>query len=470
MKPEDFLELTLKAARAGAAVLAARASFSPATGHIATDSKSAAGDWVTEFDRNAEQAVRDVLRAARPQDEISGEEYETTTVENPSGYRWSIDPLDGTVNFVRGIPFFGCSVAVFGPADNAPEGAWLAGAVVAPALNVEYFATRGGGAWMRSSDIQNGEHDDAAAVRLHGPDASSDARILATGLGYDAARRAYQVAALAEMLPDFANIRRLGSAALDLCLVAEGKLDAYAEFGTQEFDWAAGALIAEESGTPVRRPSSGDGTRWPDWMVAGEVNVPRSPRRTPDPQSILDDPIKHRAGAGKSSAGVVIVRDALPDDYLEIRRITHAAYVTGGYFGSAEEPYMQRVGNVADRHEDALMWVAERDGQVVGSVTLARAGEKWADIAREDELEFRLLAVDPNVQRSGAGSALVERILAYAKTLPDVNRVSLTTGSDWLPAHALYNQLGFQRVPERDWYVPGTDIKLVVYAYEIREH
>ncbi|GAA2557452.1 fructose-1,6-bisphosphatase/inositol monophosphatase family enzyme/GNAT superfamily N-acetyltransferase [Neomicrococcus aestuarii] len=464
MKPEDFLELTLKAARAGAAVLAARASFSPATGRIETDSKSAAGDWVTEFDRNAEQAVREILHAARPHDEISGEEYETTTVENPSGYRWSIDPLDGTVNFVRGIPFFGCSVAVFGPADHAPEGAWLAGAVVAPALNVEYFATRGGGAWMRTT-----HDDDAAPVRLHGPDKTSDARILATGLGYDAARRAYQVAALAEMLPGFANIRRLGSAALDLCLVAEGKIDAYAEFGTQEFDWAAGALIAEESGTPVRRPASGDGTRWPDWMVAGQVNVPKSPRRTPDPQSILDDPIKHKAEAGNAS-GVVVVRDALPDDYLEIRRITHDAYISGGYFGSAEEPYMQRVGNVSDRHEDALMWVAERDGQVVGSVTIARAGEKWADIAREDELEFRLLAVDPNVQRSGAGSALVERIVAYAKTLPDVNRVSLTTGADWLPAHALYERLGFTRVPDRDWFVPGTDIKLIVYVYEIAEH
>ncbi len=312
--------------------------------------------------------------------------------------------------------------------------------------------------------------DDAAPVRLHGPDERSDARILATGLGYDAARRAYQVAALAEMLPDFANIRRLGSAALDLCLVAEGKLDAYAEFGTQEFDWAAGALIAEESGTPVRRPSSGDGTRWPDWMVAGEVNVPKSPRRTPDPQSILDDPIKHRAGSGEMSGGVVIVRDALPDDYLEIRRITHAAYISGGYFGSAEEPYMQRVGNVANRHEDALMWVAERDGKVVGSVTLARAGEKWADIAREDELEFRLLAVDPTVQRSGAGRALVERVIAYAKTLPDVNRVSLTTGSDWWPAHSLYDGLEFKRAPERDWNVPGTDIKLIVYVYETGQH
>ena len=96
--------------------------------------------------------------------------------------------------------------------------------------------------------------------------------MLLEALGYDPARRAMQVRALAALLPAFGDVRRIGSAALDLCMVADGTLDAYAEFGTQEYDWAAGALIAEEAGVRVRRPASGDGTAHPDWMVAGDVD------------------------------------------------------------------------------------------------------------------------------------------------------------------------------------------------------
>ena len=109
-------------------------------------------------------------------------------------------------------------------------------------------------------------------MRLHGGDKEEAGRLLATGFGYDADRRQFQVGALLGLMPGFANVRRLGSAALDLCLVADGTLDAYAEYGTQEFDWAAGALIAEEAGIPVLRPASE-----PGWQAAGHFDFTALP-------------------------------------------------------------------------------------------------------------------------------------------------------------------------------------------------
>ena len=284
-----LLVVAKAAARAGADVLARRW-----TGHhpavplgieeIGAQTKSSGSDWVTDYDRRAEQAVREVIAGYRPSDEITGEEYGATRPAEPSGYRWSIDPLDGTTNFVRGLPQFCTSVAVMGPADavvaarlGVPEGTprWLAGAVVAPALGRAWFASAGEGAFSTADATTAGvdvPDRDAAPVPLTGPVPGRSGRLLATGFGYDPARRALQVRALAALLPAFGDVRRIGSAALDLCMVADGTLDAYAEFGTQEYDWAAGALIAEEAGVPVRRPASGDGTGSPDWMVAGDVD------------------------------------------------------------------------------------------------------------------------------------------------------------------------------------------------------
>jgi ribosomal protein S18 acetylase RimI-like enzyme len=100
-------------------------------------------------------------------------------------------------------------------------------------------------------------------------------------------------------------------------------------------------------------------------------------------------------------------------------------------------------------------------------VTLAVAGEPYADIARSDELEFRMLVVDPAVQRSGAGLAMVRAILEHARSLPGIRSVALTTGMTWESAHGLYRKTGFVRVPERDWLVPDTEIKLLVYRQEL---
>ena len=284
-----LLVVAKAAARAGADVLARRW-----TGHhpavplgieeIGAQTKSSGSDWVTDYDRRAEQAVREVVAGYRPSDEITGEEYGATRPAEPSGYHWSIDPLDGTTNFVRGLPQFCTSVAVTGPVDaetadllGVAEGTerWLAGVVAAPALGRTWYASAGRGAFSTADATTAGvdlPDRDAAPVRLTGPLPGRSGRLLATGFGYDPARRALQVRALAALLPAFGDVRRIGSAALDLCMVADGTLDAYAEFGTQEYDWAAGALVAEEAGVAVTRPASADGTAHPDWMVAGDVD------------------------------------------------------------------------------------------------------------------------------------------------------------------------------------------------------
>ena len=163
----------------------------------------------------------------------------------------------------------------------------------------------------------------------------------------------------------------------------------------------------------------------------------------------------------------ITVRPAVAKDYDAVARITRDSYLAAGYFEDADHPYMLQVQDVALRAANATIWVAERDGRVVGSVTLARAGEPYADIALDDELEFRMLVVDPAVQRTGAGKAMVDAILDYARQLDGIRAVALTTGQTWESAHGLYRKTGFSRVPERDWLVPGTDIKLLVYRLDL---
>ncbi|WP_284977773.1 inositol monophosphatase family protein [Arthrobacter sp. fls2-241-R2A-200] len=263
----ELLAVAKRAAAAGAAVLAQRSASGTGGEGLDTSNKGEAGDWVTAFDVAAENAVREAIAAERPQDTITGEEYGTTRPETPSGYRWSIDPLDGTTNFIRNIVYYATSVAV---ADA--DGAWLAGVVHAPALGRVYSAARGQGAWLEIA----GEK-----TQLSGPVNGRTGLILATGFSYDPATRADQAAGLAGLMDGFADVRRLGSAALDLCLVADGTFDAYGERGLNEHDFAAGALIAEEAGCWVRRPrlqSPLDGGPTTDdrlaaWMCAGPLEL-----------------------------------------------------------------------------------------------------------------------------------------------------------------------------------------------------
>jgi myo-inositol-1(or 4)-monophosphatase len=231
----ELLEVARQAAAAGARVLAGRNAEA-----LNASNKGDAGDWVTAFDVAAENAVRDVIAAARPGDSITGEEHGTTRPADPTGYRWSIDPLDGTTNFIRNIVYYGTSVAV---ADA--DGAWLAGVVNAPALGRVYYAARGQGAWLEEA---------GTVTRLEGPVPGRKGQILATGFNYDPLVRSEQAGQFAELLEGFADVRRLGSAALDLCMVADGTHDAFGERGLNEHDFSAGALIAEEAGCWVRRP------------------------------------------------------------------------------------------------------------------------------------------------------------------------------------------------------------------------
>ena len=156
--------------------------------------------------------------------------------------RWSIDPLDGTVNFTRGLPNFCTSVG----AADVQTGEWLVGAIVAPILDLTYYAKRGHGSFV----IRNGQH-----IRLTGPPADRTTKIIATGFSYQADERVAQFENITRMMPDFVDLRRMGAAALDLCAVAEGAIDVYYERGIKEYDWAAGALIAEEAGLTVQRPA-----------------------------------------------------------------------------------------------------------------------------------------------------------------------------------------------------------------------
>ena len=162
----------------------------------------------------------------------------------------------------------------------------------------------------------------------------------------------------------------------------------------------------------------------------------------------------------------LVFRQARPADYSEVRRITREAYLHAGYF-SPDHPYMSVLDDVAHRAENAEVWVAEDSGRVVAAVTLTFAGQPDSEIAVENELEFRMLAVDPAVQGGGVGRAAVRQIIEHAHSFPAIRAISITSATFMERAHALYESLGFDRVPDRDWYVPGEDVLLWVYRLEL---
>ena len=216
------------------------------------ESKSTPTDPVTEADRAAERLVVAGLAAARPNDLVLGEEggarpvastdiapllvspvASTGTAGDGPVVRWILDPIDGTVNFLYGLPEYAVSLAA------EVEGVIVAGVVRNIATGDEWTAVRGAGAWRDGR-------------RLSGSGATDLSRaLIGTGFGYDSARRRRQAVVLAELLPEIRDIRRGGSAALDLCHAAEGQLDAFYEQGLNPWDRAAGGLIAEEAGLRV---------------------------------------------------------------------------------------------------------------------------------------------------------------------------------------------------------------------------
>ena len=190
--------------------------------------KSSPTDPVTEADRAAEAIVVDGITEARPDDAIVGEEG--TDRSGDSGLAWYVDPIDGTTNYLYGLPAYGVSIAV-GDTDGL-----LAGAVYNPVTNEMFAARAGAGATLNGRPIRAAEPVELSSA------------LVATGFGYQAERRRNQAAVVAGLLPDIRDIRRLGSAALDLCAVACGRVDAYYEVGLNVWDFAAGTLIAREAG------------------------------------------------------------------------------------------------------------------------------------------------------------------------------------------------------------------------------
>lgn len=281
------------------------------------EAKGDPNDLVTVVDAEIESLVAGHLRAARPQDTMVGEEGAAarTLAEVPGGDRiaarllagpgalecpsvesgnraesavgsepasgvrdaspgeaapavvadrpieWHVDPIDGTVNYVRGIEQHCFSVGGRDP----ESGRWVIGLVAAPALRTVWFARAGGGAWKvpglpgpveaRATSanplLVPGE---LAYTRLSGTPDGRRGRVLATGFSYSPERRTLQLAALGRIMEEFDDIRRAGSAAVDLCYAAEGRVNAYCEYGINVYDWAGGAVVAEEAGLTVQRP------------------------------------------------------------------------------------------------------------------------------------------------------------------------------------------------------------------------
>jgi myo-inositol-1(or 4)-monophosphatase len=231
----DLVALAERAARSAGQELLER------YGHVTgLGSKTTATDPVSDADRAAETILVATLVDARPDDAILGEEG--TDRDGSSGLRWVIDPLDGTVNYLYGLPGWSVSVAVE-DADGA-----LAGVVHDPLADETYIGVRGAGATLNGRTIR--ANRDVALERA----------LVATGFAYDRGHRARQARIAAVVLTGVRDIRRLGSAALDLCSVAAGRVDGYYEDSIAPWDGAAGALIAREAGAEVTTLAGGPGT------------------------------------------------------------------------------------------------------------------------------------------------------------------------------------------------------------------
>lgn len=223
------LELAERAARAAGEVLLSRYGSEPQ----GLDTKSSGTDPVSDADREAERVLFEMLLGERPDDGLLGEEGSHR--DGVSGRRWVVDPLDGTVNYLYGFPAWSVSVAL----EDGDGG--LVGVVLDPVAGALFRAERGGGAFLDGDVPGAGPLRARAGVELR-------EALVATGFAYTADHRAAQAEIVRELLPQVRDIRRAGSAALDLCAVAAGRVDAFYERGPKAWDVAAGALICREAG------------------------------------------------------------------------------------------------------------------------------------------------------------------------------------------------------------------------------
>ncbi|MFF9818009.1 inositol monophosphatase family protein [Streptomyces sp. NPDC014006] len=228
--------------------------------------KSSDVDVVTEMDIAAEKLITGLISERRPEDAFLGEEGGTT--EGTSGIRWVIDPLDGTVNYLYGLPTWAVSIAA------EQDGETVVGVVAAPMRGETYHAVRGGGAWATGSWDGERRLTCRAAAPL-------EQALISTGFNYVADVREHQAEVVRRLIPLVRDIRRGGSAAIDLCDVAAGRLDGYYERGLHPWDFGAGDLIAREAGAVT-------GGR-PGEPLSGDLTIAASPAVYQPLQRLLED-------------------------------------------------------------------------------------------------------------------------------------------------------------------------------------
>jgi myo-inositol-1(or 4)-monophosphatase len=263
----ELLDVAVTVARQAAELAVTRRA--EGVGEVAT--KTTVTDLVTAADQAVEGLIGRLLRARRPGDRILGEERGESEAQDPggspecdspecdavarpaTGIRWVVDPIDGTVNYVYGLPHYAVSIAA------EVDGVSVVGVVRNAATGEEWTAIRGEGAWRGEEPLTGSATTDLGQA------------LVATGFGYGAARRAHQARVLADLLHRVRDIRRFGAASIDLCFAADGRVDAYYEKGLGPWDHAAGGLIAMEAGllvTGLRGAGPG-----PDMVLAAPVGL-----------------------------------------------------------------------------------------------------------------------------------------------------------------------------------------------------
>jgi myo-inositol-1(or 4)-monophosphatase len=256
---EDLLALAVAVAQRGGRLITEERPDEV----TAAATKSSPTDVVTAMDTACERMVREQLLAARPDDGIVGEEGDV--VAGSSGVTWVVDPIDGTVNYLYGIPQYAVCIAAVAGDPYDPNGhEVLAGCVHSPVLGETWTAVRGGGAFLTTAG------SDRRPVHVR-DGADLGQVLLATGFGYQASRRRHQAAVIAQLLPRVRDIRRIGCASLDLCSVAAGRVDAYLERGLKPWDLAAAGLVAREAGALVT--GLGDAPAGEDLVVAAAPGI-----------------------------------------------------------------------------------------------------------------------------------------------------------------------------------------------------
>ena len=270
--PAQLAELAASVAHVAGDVLLYHQRRLRSGADLSVATKTSATDPVSMADQESEQALVHAIEAARPDDGILGEEGADRT--GSTGLRWVVDPLDGTVNYLYGHIGWGVSVAV---EEQAADGSWagIAAAVFEPTTGIMHSAHRGGGATANGRPLHVNDPVELPMA------------LVSTGFSYDRDHRRRQAALVSHVLGHVRDVRRVGSAALDLCRVAAGEVDAYFEDSTQRWDWAAGALIAQEAGAIVTSLTT---------MPGHSGVVAAGPSLHPQLEALVGDPAALQAG------------------------------------------------------------------------------------------------------------------------------------------------------------------------------